>query len=84
MEASPRNLAVYAGLIGDMARARGLDGASAAAIRRLLGIAARWAERRDRLTARIELVDDLVTEAAVRAVQAKERALSRGRRTREL
>ncbi|HUZ75053.1 MAG TPA: AAA family ATPase [Stellaceae bacterium] len=75
MEASPHNLSVYAGLVGDAARAQGLDGASAAAVRRLLGIAARWAERCDRLTARIELVEDLVTEVAVRAVHAKERTL---------
>jgi predicted ATP-dependent protease len=76
METSPRNLALYAGLIADMARARQLDGASDAAIGRLLGIAARWAERRDRLTARFELVEDLVSEASVRVRQAKERQLS--------
>jgi len=73
--ATPDNLAVYAALIDGMARHCGLDGASAEATSRLLGIAARWADRRDKLTARIELVEDLVTEAAVRAVHAKERAL---------
>ena len=46
--------------------ARDLDGASEGATRRLLGIAARWAERRDRLTARVELIEDLVAEAAIR------------------
>jgi predicted ATP-dependent protease len=76
MTPSPRNLGLYAGLITDMARARQLDGASDAAIVRLLGIAARWAERRDRLTARFELIEDLVNEAAVRVRQAKERELS--------
>jgi predicted ATP-dependent protease len=74
--ATPENLAVYAGLIDAMTRHCGLDGASPEATARLLGIAARWADRRDKLTARIELVEDLVTEAAVRAVHAKERALS--------
>jgi predicted ATP-dependent protease len=76
MAPSPRNLGLYAGLITDMARARQLDGASDAAISRLLGIAARWAERRDRLTARFELIEDLVNEASVRVRQAKERQLS--------
>jgi predicted ATP-dependent protease len=76
MAPSPRNLGLYAGLIDAMARARQLDGASDAAINRLLGIAARWAERRDRLTARFELIEDLVNEASVRVRQAKERQLS--------
>jgi predicted ATP-dependent protease len=76
MEASPRNLDLYAGLVVDMARDHQLDGATDDAICRLLGIAARLAERRDRLTARFELIEDLVTEAAVRAHQAKERQLT--------
>jgi len=63
-------------MIADMARDSQLDGVTDDAIRRLLGIAARLAERRDRVTARFELVEDLVTEAAVRARQAKERTLS--------
>ncbi len=76
MAASPHNLDLYAGMIADMARDSQLDGVTDDAIRRLLGIAARLAERRDRVTARFELVEDLVTEAAVRARQAKERTLS--------
>ncbi len=76
MTASPRNLSIYAALIGDMARARKLEGAAEDATRRLLGIAARWADRRDRLTARFELIEDLVTEAAVRAQQAKQKELT--------
>jgi predicted ATP-dependent protease len=76
MDASPRNLDIYAGLITDMARGHRLDGISADAIARLLGTAGRWAERRDRLTASFELVEDLVAEAAVRAHQARQRELS--------
>jgi predicted ATP-dependent protease len=76
MEATPRNLAVYAGLIAEMARARALEGASEGATRRLLGIAARWADRRGRLSARVELIEDLVAEAAVRDAQGKARDLS--------
>ena len=75
LAATPHNLGIYACMIDQMARARGLDGANEGATRRLLGIAARWAERRDRLTARIELIEDLVTEAAVRATRGKERTL---------
>lgn len=73
MPANAHNLGVYAGLIRNMARARGLEDASEAAIARLLGIAALYAERRDRLSARIELIEDLVSEAAVRC--HKERVL---------
>ena len=76
MAAAPRNLDLYAGLITDMARDHQLERIDADAIGRLLGIAARWAERRDRLTARFELIEDLVTEAAVRAKQAKQRELT--------
>ena len=76
MEVTPRNLAIYAALIGQMARENQLDGANDDAVGRLLGIAARWAERRDRLTARFELIDDLVTEAAVRSRQAKQKRLT--------
>ena len=76
MPASPRNLDIYAALVDGMARARKLDGIEEAAMRRLLGIAARWADRRDRLTARFELIEDLVTEGAVRAAQRKERLLT--------
>lgn len=76
MEASPRNLGIYAGLIRQMARDRQLDDAAGQAITRLLGIAARSAERRDRVTARFELVQDLVAEASVRAHQAKQNQLT--------
>jgi predicted ATP-dependent protease len=76
MEASPRNLAIYAGLIRQMTRDQRLEDVTGEALTRLLGIAARSAERRDRLTARIELIQDLVAEAAVRAYQAKQTQLT--------
>jgi predicted ATP-dependent protease len=76
MEASPRNLAIYAGLIRQMTRDQRLEDASDEAVARLLGTASRCAERRDRLTARIELIQDLVAEAAVRAHQAKQTQLA--------
>ncbi len=71
MAASSENLAVYAGLISAMARARGLEDASEPAVGRLLGTAARWAGHRHRLTARVELIEDLVAEAATRDARAK-------------
>src|SRR5262249_4813253 len=61
------NLGVYAGLIAAMVKRHGLGGASDDATALLLGIAARWASRRDRLTARIELLDDLIAETAALA-----------------
>lgn len=62
MAASPENLAVYAGLVRDMARARGAE-PDAGALGRILGTASRWAWDRRRLTARFELVEDLLDEA---------------------
>jgi len=64
MEATPENLATYAGLIRGMGQARGNLGVAPAALGRLLGIAARWSGQRDKLTARFEQIEDLVSEAA--------------------
>jgi predicted ATP-dependent protease len=76
LTADARNLGLYAGLIVKMAQQQGFDGVSDAAIARLMAIAARWAERRDRLTSRIELIDDLVGEAAVRGRKLRQKKLS--------
>ncbi len=76
MEANPRNLGRYAGLIAAMAAGHGLTGISPEATVRLLGIAARWAERRDRLTARIELIDDLIAEASTLSRRSRQTLLS--------
>jgi len=73
--ADRRNLDLYAGLIGAMAERQGVS-ATAEATARLLGIAARWAERRDRLTARIELIDDLVAESAALGRRARQKLIS--------
>lgn len=71
MAASPENLAIYASLVSAMTQARGLKDASDGALARLLGISARWAGHRNRLTARVELIEDLVAEAAPRDAKAK-------------
>ena len=70
------NLGLYAGLIAQMAAEQKLDGVEPAALTRLFGIAARWAERRDRLTAQIELIEDVVAEAAALARAAKQKTLT--------
>ncbi|MGE0748210.1 MAG: Lon protease family protein [Rhodospirillales bacterium] len=64
MDATPENLACYAGLINRMAQAHRKDGCEDSAVRRLLGVAARWAGRRTKLTAKFELIEDVVGEAA--------------------
>ena len=73
--ADARNLGLYAGLISQAVARQGLDGASSDAIALLLGIASRWAERRDRLTAKFELIEDLVAEAATLARRDGKRTL---------
>jgi predicted ATP-dependent protease len=62
-DATPENLACYAGLITANARANGID-VTRDGIRRLLGMATRWAEHRERLTARFELITDVLIEAS--------------------
>jgi predicted ATP-dependent protease len=63
MPADAGNVAVYAGLVRAMAakRSRSIEGP---AIERLLGEAARWATDRRKLSARFELIEDIVAEAA--------------------
>jgi predicted ATP-dependent protease len=63
MPADAANVAVYAGLVRSMAAARNraIEGA---AIERLLGEASRWASDRRKLSARFELVEDIVSETA--------------------
>ncbi len=73
--ADARNLGLYAGLISQAVARQGLDGASSDAIAALLGVASRWAERRDRLTAQVELIADLVAEAATLARRDGKRTL---------
>ncbi len=64
LDATPDNITSYVGLIWRMAQDHGAMPLDDAATRRLLGVAARWAGQRDKLTARFELIEDLVSEAA--------------------
>ena len=64
MEASKANLGTYAGLISRMAKNYGGRTIPQAATGRLLGMAARWAGDRTRLSAQFERVEDALREAA--------------------
>jgi predicted ATP-dependent protease len=64
LPATPDQVAIYAGLIRRMAARHGDAALGDDALARLLAIAARWADDRDRLSARFELIDDLIAEAA--------------------
>ena len=65
MDATPGNLAIYARLIRDRVESHPNTTCDDSAIVRLLAVASRWAEQRDKLTARFELIDDLVDEAVM-------------------
>jgi predicted ATP-dependent protease len=62
-DATPANLCRYAGLITGNARRSGVE-VTPDAVQRLLGMAARWGEHRERLTCRFELITDVMIEAA--------------------
>lgn len=67
MEATPANLGRYAGLIQGYARRSERDGCTPEAIGWLLGLAARWAGERTRVSARFEALADVIAEAVTLA-----------------
>jgi len=90
MAASPENLSCYAGLLQGFANKHGATTCTPDAIGYLLGYASRIAADRTKLSARFELVEDIVNEAiyAARASGTKQidaeavRAARRHRRNR--
>ena len=90
MDATPENLACYAGLLQGFANKHGATTCTPDAINYLLGYASRLAFDREKLSARFELVEDIVNEAiyAARADGDKQidreaiRAARASRRTR--
>jgi predicted ATP-dependent protease len=62
-DATYENLCCYAGLIAANARANGIE-VTTDGVGRLLAMAARWAEHRERLTSRFELISDVLIEAS--------------------
>jgi len=63
MAATPENVASYAALIRKIAHDHRGFTCEDAAVQRLIGMASRWAAHREKLTARFEIVNDVVTEA---------------------
>jgi predicted ATP-dependent protease len=62
-EATPENIARYAGLLRKLARQNGIE-VDDSGLQRLLSMASRWAENRTRLTSQFEMVADLLIEAS--------------------
>lgn len=63
MEANPENLASYAGLVQDHSRSITGRSAHPKAVARLMGMSARWAGDRGRLSAQFELIEDVLRDA---------------------
>ena len=63
MPADEENLRIYAGMLEAATQRLGRAGLTRSARRYLLGLASRWAGHRAKLTAQIELFDDLLAEA---------------------
>ncbi len=76
MDATPANLGCYTAMIRAMVFSHGEMSSTDGALIKLLGVASRWAGHRDKLTARFELIEDLVSEAAANARGAESRPLT--------
>ncbi len=64
MDATPENLSVYATLLRNTASKRASGSVlDDSAVSYLLGQAARWADARDKLTSRFEMLEDVIVEA---------------------
>jgi predicted ATP-dependent protease len=76
MDATPDNLAIFAKRIRERVQTHANTTCDDSAIGRLLAVAARWAEQRDKLTARFELIDDLLDEAVMLAPAGQPRRIT--------
>lgn len=64
MDATPENLSVYGQLLREAAQSRAAGATlDQAATEYLLGQASRWADARDKLTAKFEMLEDVLVEA---------------------
>lgn len=77
MDATPDNLACYAGLLQGFANKHGATTCTPEAITYLLGYASRLAFDREKLSARFELVEDIVNEAIYAARAAGDKTVDR-------
>ncbi len=71
MDITPENVASYAALIRKFAHDHNEFEIDDDAVQRLIGMATRWAENREKLTARFEIVQDVILEAVELAIEAK-------------
>ncbi|HUA52526.1 MAG TPA: AAA family ATPase [Candidatus Sulfotelmatobacter sp.] len=76
MDATPANLAIFARRIRERVETHANTTCDDSAITRLLAVAARWSDQRDKLTARFELIDDLVDEAVMLSPAGKSRHIT--------
>lgn len=76
MEATPDNVARFTALVCERAKQHGGYTCDPAAVDYLLGYAARWSSHRDKLTARIELVEDTLQEAALHLRDRKSQTIT--------
>lgn len=68
MEATSENVATYGGLIRRIAHDHRKFECETSAVQYLLGMAARWAANREKLTSRFEVIEDVIVEAVELAV----------------
>ncbi len=73
MDASSQNLETYSRLIRQSARRQGDRRCDDSAVTALLGQSARWAGNRNKLSARFELIDDVLAETASRMADSPHR-----------
>lgn len=76
MDATPENIDSYAALIRRIARDHRDIECDDAAVQRLIGLATRWAANREKLTARFEIVEDVVVESVELAMDAKQETVT--------
>ena len=76
MDTTPENIASYAALIRQIAQDHRKFDCDDAAVQRLIGMATRWASSREKLTARFEIVEDVVVEAVELAIKAGQESVT--------
>ncbi|MDD9928632.1 MAG: AAA family ATPase [Rhodospirillaceae bacterium] len=76
MDTTPANVASYAALIRKIAHDHRKFECEDDAVQRLIGMATRWAANREKLTARFEIVEDVVVEAVELAVETDQKTVT--------
>lgn len=76
MDTTLENVASYGALIRQIAQDHRKFDHDDAAVQRLIGMATRWAASGEKLTARFEIVEDVVVEAVELAIKAAQKSVS--------